>query len=56
VSEDRDAVDVGEEPEVEGHWVDVGDGEKGAVDVGDGEKGAVDVGDGEKGFVDAGDL
>jgi hypothetical protein len=57
VSEDqvREAVDDGSgEPDVEGHWIDDGSGERGAVDDGSGERSAVDDGSGERGAVDDG--
>jgi hypothetical protein len=41
--EEREAADLGDEPDVEGHWVDTGDGH---VDTGDGERQAMDDGDG----------
>lgn len=47
VGEDRGALDTGEEPEVEGHMLDVGEGERGALDTGEGEKGVLDDGSGQ---------
>jgi hypothetical protein len=56
VSEDseREAVDEGGEPDVEGHWIDDGSTERGATDDGSGERGFIDDGSGERGAADDG--